>query len=203
MSTIVSKLPEEDFSNPLERLKDSHRRIEKFLDLTLVLASKTSSIPSPADREHLNVALRYLRKGPRTHSEDEEISLFPRLREVTKCELTPELLRVNTLEDEHNAAAHSHRLVEELFERWLRNGPLNRDQHKQIVELTRLLREAYRTHIEFEDTVLFPLASKLLSDEQLDAMGLEMLRRRARASAVSNSHSKCTARRKLNYSPSI
>ncbi len=203
MSSTVSPLPEEDFTDPLARLQDSHRRIERFLELTRDLALRTNQPPTAADREHLRLALRYLRKGPRSHSEDEEASLFPRLRQARASNQADALMTIDDLEKEHNAAAHSHRLVEELFERWMQSGPLNRDQYTRIVNTTSSLREAYRVHIEFEDTVLFPLATQLLTQEQLHAIGEEMLTRRVRASASMSDTSKCAARRRQHFNAQV
>ncbi len=195
MSIPVSNMPEEDFTDPLARLQDSHRRIERFLELTQNIALRTNRLSDSTDREHLRLALRYLRNGPRVHSDDEEMSLFPRLRQLRSNDCLLVAATIDDLEKEHNVAAHSHRNIEELFERWLNSGPLNQGHYVQIVQMTNSLREAYRSHIEYEDTVLFPLASSLLTAEQLSIIGSEMLDRRVRASVSMSSTSKCAIRR--------
>jgi hemerythrin-like domain-containing protein len=71
-----------------------------------------------------------------------------------------------------------HAEVELLGQCWLADGHLTPEQRYRFRELVAHLTSMYRTHIEFEDTVLFPLATQVLSRAEQSEIAHEMSERR-------------------------
>ena len=179
MAIQIGAKPDSGFDDPLGLLSDCHRRIEKFLDRLLYLAAAAKGRQlSMSERVALDTALRYFRKGAPMHTSDEEVSLFPVLRSIGGPTGTEVLQRVSVLEEEHRAAESAHDEVDELGSTWLRDGQLNSESAERVERLLKSLRAAYRTHIAFEDDVLFPLARRTLELDQLEDIGREMAERR-------------------------
>jgi hemerythrin-like domain-containing protein len=167
------------FRNPLGLLNDCHRRIEMFFARLIDVAeSARGTALSATQRETLDTALRYFAAGAPLHTEDEENSLFPRLRALGTPEAEAALKAIEALEADHRAAEAAHAEIDALGRRWLDEGALSEAEAQRLVSVTRELREAYRGHIEMEDTGLFPLAGKLLGADALEAVGREMAGRR-------------------------
>ena len=79
--------PDHSFNEPLGLLSDCHRRIEQFLDLLIKVNDEAGELElSPVHRDALQVALRYFSVAAPKHTQDEEASLFPRLRDVNSAE---------------------------------------------------------------------------------------------------------------------
>jgi len=168
---------ESDFSNPLGLLGDCHRRIERFLEVLIRIASPDASAPlGQREREALEKALDYFRSSAPKHTADEEDSLFPRLR---GSESTPAALAcLAELEDDHQAAARDHDLVDALGRQWLETGAIASDKLEQLRQALERLSNMYRRHIAVEDHELFPLAARVLAPDQLAEVGQEMAERR-------------------------
>ena len=111
---------ENTFANPIGLLSDCHRRIEKFLQALLTVATRAAG--GSLDAEHrrvLETALKYFREAAPKHTADEEEDLFPKLRQMASPRVSPVLADIDRLEAEHKTAEASHREVEDLCERWL------------------------------------------------------------------------------------
>lgn len=166
------------FDEPLGLLSDCHRRIENFL---AVLHKVVAMAKGPLDEEQrraVETALTYFRTAAPRHTQDEEQSLFPRLRASGQPRASAALETIQSLEADHGVAEAGHAEVETLFRQWVEQGGLA-DGHKgRLSALLTELRELYRRHIAVEDSELFPLAGKVLSREQLAEVGREMARRR-------------------------
>ena len=168
---------ESDFSNPLGLLSDCHRRIERFLGVLIRSCEQVSNAaPTEAERESVERALAYFRKSAPKHTADEEESLFPRLRASEAGEAA--LARLAELEEDHEAAARDHELVDRALSEWLAAGALAPDRMQEVREALHRLSELYRRHIAVEDGELFPLAGKVLGPDQLAEVGREMAQRR-------------------------
>jgi hemerythrin-like domain-containing protein len=167
------------FRNPLGLLSDCHRRIEMFFARLIDVAeSARGGALLDSQREMLDTALRYFAAGAPMHTEDEEKSLFPRLRELGTPEAEAALKAVEALEADHRAAEAVHAEIDALGRRWLAEGALSAEDAERLLTAARELREAYRGHIAVEDTQLFPLAGKLLGEDALESVGREMAGRR-------------------------
>lgn len=169
---------ESDFSNPLGLLSDCHRRIERFLGVLVQVAARPEgSRLTEAEREALENALAYFRNSAPKHTADEEESLFPRLRKTGSAEAALKCLA--ELEDDHQAAAQDHELVDALGRRWIESGELAADELHHLRDALARLSSTYTRHIATEDRELFPLAARLLPPDQLAQVGREMAERRA------------------------
>lgn len=168
---------ESDFSNPLGLLGDCHRRIERFLEVLIRVASQDASAPlGQPEREALEKALDYFRNSAPKHTADEEVSLFPRLRGSGSA--PAELKCLAELEDDHQAAARDHELADVLGRQWLEAGAIASDKLDRLRRALERLSNMYRHHIAVEDQELFPLAARVLPADQLADVGQEMAERR-------------------------
>lgn len=173
------------FHEPLALLRDCHRRIEHFLNVLLLVTEQAHGGPlTPSQREALVTALRYFREGAPRHTQDEELSLFPRMRQLASP--SAEALRsaweqMAALEMDHRRAEAAHAEVEQLAQGWLDHNQLNAPETERLTLLLRELRQTYASHIRLEDEQIFPLAGRLLDGETLKTIGAEMAARRGQS----------------------
>lgn len=178
--------PEHTLDQPIGLLGDCHRRIERFLDTLIRVTEVIGSEPlSDEARNALETALRYFRDAGPMHTEDEEESLFPRLRQIASGsdenadKATQALAIVERLHTDHEKADKRHLAIDAIGRRWLEAGQLPADEVQQLRHELRDLRAFYTAHLAAEDDELFPLSESLLSQSQLNQMGQEMAARRA------------------------
>jgi hemerythrin-like domain-containing protein len=164
--------------DPLALLSDCHRRVEHFLRALLAVAGRAEGRALDAEeRDALQRALRYFREAAPKHTQDEEQSLFPRMRQLGGLEIEGAMQRIDALEADHITAAAQHQIVEDLGNKWLA-APLAAGEFRRFRAALELLHELYRRHIEVEDTDIFPLAKRALSPEIQREVGREMAARR-------------------------
>jgi hemerythrin-like domain-containing protein len=179
MPVQIGARVESDFTDPVGMLQDCHRRIERFLGVLRVLGEQARRTPlTPDQRTALETSLRYFREGAPRHVQDEEVSLFPRLRHQQNAKVAPALAIVERLERDHSTAEAWHRKLDALGSCWLKKGVLDPTSISRFQQLTRQLSELYEEHIHVEDNELFPLAASALSRSDLHIIGHEMARRR-------------------------
>ncbi len=167
-----------DLSHPMGLMSDCHRRIEMFLNALRAVGDFNGRQLAEDERRALDAALRYFREAAPKHNADEEESLFPRLRSLPDSEVRSALADVARLEQEHRWAAPLHAEVDRLGQQWLFEGRLAADQADAFRSSVGKLHSMYRTHIEFEDRVLFPLAARVLSADEKTEVAQEMAKRR-------------------------
>ena len=167
------------FSDPTGLLSDCHRRIELFLRTLQAVAAVADQPPSAETSQSLRVSLKYFREAAPKHTEDEEVSLFPRLRQLGDLEVQEVLAEMDRLEDDHRRADRLHGLVDHLGNEYLQSGVLAEGELATFRKAISDLAAIYGDHIRLEDTVLFPVAAKLLSSSEKKAIGREMASRRA------------------------
>lgn len=149
---------------PLQHLLACHRRIEQRLETLLRAASAIESDPEEARRAIANV-LRFLTTNGVWHTEDEELSLFPRLRAHGLATEDDGFLR--ELEAQHER-------VESVVERLREATPAELAARAQDAV------RSYREHIAFEESRLLEVAHAL-SEADLAAISAEMKARRGLA----------------------
>lgn len=181
MPVALGQQGQPGFDRPLELMSDCHRRIEGFLGVfARVLDRYGSRELDEEGRVALRTAQRYFRVGAPKHTEDEEHSLFPRLRELGRDDLRDLLEAAERLEREHAEAETLHASVDARVAGWLESGRLSRTDSDAIAADLERLDRLYAEHIGFEDEVLFPAAARALGADALRRIGEEMAARRGR-----------------------
>lgn len=166
------------FTDPTGLLSDCHRRIEMFLQS---IAAVADVIDQPATEEvqgALEAALRYFRQAAPKHTADEEESLFPRLRDIANADVTSALSKLDALEEEHRWANPLHDTFEQLGTKFLSDARLSREEIESFRAAIRDLQSMYARHINVEDAIVFPLAARVLSEDQKSVIADEMAGRR-------------------------
>jgi hemerythrin-like domain-containing protein len=179
MLVKIGQTPDHGFDTPLELLSDCHRRIERFLAVLVTIANRRGGGALPdEDRQALAAALRYFATAAPRHTADEEHSLFPRLRASDDARTQAALEVVERLEVDHRAADRHHAAIDALCRHWLETGSLAAPEVASLLDHLTALEHIYRDHIRIEDEDLFPAAGRVLSNEDLEAVGREMAERR-------------------------
>jgi hemerythrin-like domain-containing protein len=167
-----------DFSDPTGLLSDCHRRVEMFLGM---LEAVAQVIGQPADEETtraLQSALHYFAQAAPKHTADEEESLFPRLRRLHDPEVELAFSKLDRLEADHRWAAPLHSEIERLGMQYLLSGHLAGPEVDKFRASVASLAGMYKEHIGVEDELIFPLAARLLSGREKEAIAQEMAKRR-------------------------
>lgn len=179
MPVQIGAKPESDFTDPVGMLGDCHRRIERFLGVLRTLGEQAGGTPLAVDhRKALETSLRYFREGAPRHVEDEELSLFPRLRHQRSAKVAAALAIVERLEEDHATARAWHQELDALGSCWLKESVLDAASISRFRDLARELSQLYVEHIQVEDNELFPLAGSSLPASDLSIIGREMAERR-------------------------
>jgi hemerythrin-like domain-containing protein len=134
--------------------------------------------PSEETARALQSALVYFRQAAPKHTADEEESLFPRLRGREEAELRSALSTLDRLEKDHDTVSPLHAAVERLAETFLETGSLSASHIQAFQTAVARLQEIYREHIRVEDSMVFPLAARLLNESEKSAIAQEMAARR-------------------------
>ncbi len=172
--------PNVGFEVPLEMLAACHLRVQDqcatLLRLVPHIAAHGSDRPA---QEAATAVMRYFDTSARHHHDDEERDLFPALLE-SMAGSDAVCLREMTA-----ALTAEHR---ELEARWkalravLAQVAAGQPAPLQLDDVDRF-NEMYERHIAREESELLPMARRLLSDAELDRIGLAMRMRRAPPSA--------------------
>lgn len=167
------------FEEPLGLLGDCHRRIEHFLGVLLKITDelKGAELP-PSYRTAIETSLRYFKDAAPRHTRDEEDSLFPRMRQSQDPEIQAAMKQMEQLEAEHDLADVAHAEVDALGRQWLSRNRLDAAEAGRLHELLEALQKSYAKHLDVEDRVIFPLAGRVLSEQELAQVGREMAGRR-------------------------
>jgi hemerythrin-like domain-containing protein len=179
MPIVIGGKPESDFTDPIGMLGDCHRRIVRFLHVLVQLAAqKRGRSLSSEESTLLSTSLRYFREAAPKHTDDEEESLFPRLRGLDTADVDAVLARIDSLEQDHECADRNHAEIDRLGQLWLAQGQLSAQDAAQFQNLVDQLERLYRHHIGVEDSEVFPFAARALTAEERQSIGNEMAARR-------------------------
>lgn len=177
MPIQIGQKPESGFNNPLGLLSDCHRRIEQFLAVIIKVCDTADGAPMVSPEiDALENALEYFRNAAPKHTDDEEDSLFPRLRAAPGGQAALDCMAV--LESDHAAANRDHEKVDAFAREWLDTGILDPRDLREMKRALERLSRIYARHIATEDRELFPLAARVLPAEVLAEVGREMAERR-------------------------
>ncbi|HEY8706367.1 MAG TPA: hemerythrin domain-containing protein [Burkholderiaceae bacterium] len=172
--------PAVGFEVPLEMLAACHLRVERqCATLRRLGPHLVAHGADPDARSAAASVMRYFDRSARDHHADEEVELFPALIEsmvgsdaVGLCELTAALTA------EHRELERRWRTVRIVLDQVAAGKPLALapDDVRGFVSLC-------ERHIAREEAELLPMAGRLLSDAELDRIGLAMRERRGVAGA--------------------
>ena len=179
MPVTLGARAEHGFDQPLGLMSDCHRRIEHFLAvLQHVEAQVGDAGLNDEQRRAVEAALTYFRTAAPRHTHDEEQSLFPLLRASQRPDVRAALQALDDLQRDHAAADAAHAEVDLYYRHWLdRSAALPAEERQKLRAALAALRDLYARHIEVEDRQIFPLAGRVLSEEQLRRVGSEMAAR--------------------------
>jgi pyridoxamine 5'-phosphate oxidase len=170
-----------DFTNPLQLLVHCHERIEAQLNALeragdLLLAQNTQSLPSVFAA--IDMACGHFAMAGVKHTEDEDVSLFPRLREYGGNAGQEALAEITELESQHRTAEKSHAELDQIVARLPRDGSAEQKMVERFGAVVSELTALYRPHILLENNFIFPVAARVLPADQIQALGQEMRERR-------------------------
>ena len=112
------------------------------------------------------------------HTEDEELSLFRRLRERGGAAGREVLAAVEDMESEHRAAERLHAELDGFLAVMPRDGSADASDVDRFSEIVARLCAVYRPHLQVENDLIFPFAAWVLSDQALERLAAEMYARR-------------------------
>ncbi len=167
-----------NFTDPTGLLSDCHRRVEMFLGTLEAVANVIDRPATEETRRALESALRYFAQAAPKHTADEEESLFPRLRQIHDPEIESAFSKLEQLENEHRWAAPLHAEVDRLGALYLLTGNLSSPEVGDFRHAVASLASMYKQHIDVEDSMVFPLAARMLSNTEKIAIAEEMAARR-------------------------
>jgi hemerythrin-like domain-containing protein len=149
-----------DARDPIDQLERCHRRMEE------ALARLEQAAGEPDGDQEVVDTLAWLDRTAARHVEDEEQSLFPRLR--ARAELVDLVTALSAEHVEHD------RVHDALRVEVTTRGPHGPEVPRLASELARV----YRDHIEREERELLPAARATLGADDCAAMSAEMEQRR-------------------------
>lgn len=164
---------------PADFLYACHRRIEQRIDAIERAAAALADRPEEA-LTALVSAMAFLDTSGALHTEDEEESVFPRLRQSLE---RGEWALLASLEHDHVEADRLAARLREIVERARRGEPA-------LPELRALAQQFvafYRRHIAWEDETLIPMVQRLLSADEQRQVAAEIRARRSRAVCTNTS----------------
>ena len=181
-SMLTMKQPHiPDFTDPLGLLVHCHERIEAQLSTLeraaeVLCAGDTRSLPEAFAA--VDMACAHFANPGVKHTEDEDVSLFPRLRERGGTAGEDALAAMAQLESQHRAAEQLHAEFDKLVGSIPRDGSADGKELDRFNELVSELTTLYRPHILLENHLVFPVAARILPASEIQALGEEMRERR-------------------------
>ncbi len=162
-----------DFDHPIEMLAACHERIEDRIDVLRRLLPHLASHGCDGEaRQAAANVIRYFDTAGEHHHEDEETDLFPVLIERAANGKETAVL-IDRLRSDH---VRMRALWQSL------RAPLSAMAAGSSAELDRAIvsefTRVYEEHIALEERELFPLAARVLDENVLKTLGVEMARRR-------------------------
>ena len=170
-----------DFTDPLGLLVHCHERIEGQLE-TLKRAAEVlrsgdgRSIPRVFAA--IEGACRHFALAGVKHTEDEELSLFPRLRDSGAAAGAEAIAAMTELESQHRTAEELHKQFDTFVLTLPRDGSADARELDCFSEMVAELAGFYRPHIFLENNLVFPIAARVLSVSEIHDLGDEMHARR-------------------------
>ncbi len=170
-----STAPGAGFEVPLEMLAACHGRVQQHCELLQRLLAHVRQHGADAQaRDAAQRVLRYFDTAARYHHADEEQDLLPALLEAmagSDAVCIRDMIR--RIGSEHRALEQRWASLRETLLAWQRGEQVDPDEAQ-----AREFIDAYAAHMAYEEAEVMPMASRLLADDQLDAIGKAMRERR-------------------------
>jgi hemerythrin-like domain-containing protein len=170
-----------DFTDPLRLLVHCHARIEA----QLTALERAAEVLRVAERQSLpqlfaviDGAIAHFAIPGVKHTEDEEISLFPRMRRHGGSAGEEAIAAIAELESQHRSAEQLHSEFDDFVATLPRDGSADNRELDSFGGLVAGLTMLYRPHINLENNFVFPVAARVLPAGEIQALGEEMRARR-------------------------
>lgn len=174
-STIDFRTPGAGFDEPVEMWLACHQRVLRFAALLSRLAEHVSQQGANEDAQVTATSIRrYFNEAAPRHHEDEEVDLFPRLRDRLGADGEKTVLDVlDQVEADHLEMAGLWARLDAILAEIARGKPA-------VIEQTLIDRFAtmYRHHIDAEERIILPALKKSLAKNEWQAVGRAMAERR-------------------------
>ena len=171
-----------DFTDPLRLMVHCHQRIEAQLSSL----QRAGEVVRGADTGKLatafaavDVACNHFAIAGVRHTLDEEISLFPRLRDLGGAAGREALAAISDLEFQHRTAELLHSEFDDLVRYFPRDGSADTREIDYFNQIVSELAVLYRPHILLENNLVFPIAASVLPASEIQQIAREMRARRA------------------------
>jgi hemerythrin-like domain-containing protein len=173
--TIDFRTPGAGFDQPVEMWLACHERVQRFAALLSRLAEHVREQGADDDAQVTAASIRrYFNEAAPRHHEDEEVDMFPRLRERLEAEVDRVVLDVlDQVEADHLEMAGLWRQLDQVLAAISRGEPAALEQ-PPIDRFATM----YRHHIDAEERVLLPALKRVLNDSDWQAVGRAMAERR-------------------------
>jgi hemerythrin-like domain-containing protein len=174
-NTIDFRTPGAGFDQPVEMWLACHERVQRFAVLLGRLAEHLRKHGADDDAQVTATSIRrYFNEAAPRHHEDEEVDMFPRLRERLDAERDRTVLDVlDQVEADHLEMAGVWRQLDAALARVARGERVALEQ-----ALIDRFATMYRHHIDAEERVLLPALKRTLGRSDWNAVGRAMAERR-------------------------
>ena len=173
--TIDFRTPGAGFDQPVEMWLACHQRVQRFAALLSRLAEHLAKQGADEDAQVTAVSIRrYFNEAAPRHHEDEEVDMFPRLRERLDSQRDSTVLDVlEQVEADHLEMGGLWKRLDEALAEVSRGKRLALDQ-ALIDRFTTM----YSHHIDAEERVVLPALRRVLGNSDWAAVGRALAERR-------------------------
>lgn len=173
--TIDFRTPGAGFDQPVEMWLACHERVQRFAALLARLAEHVRENGADEDAQVTATSIRrYFNEAAPRHHEDEEVDMFPRLRERLHADGDRTVLDVlDQVEADHLEMAGLWHKLDAVLAAIARGDPAVLEQ-----PLIDRFATMYRHHIDAEERILLPALQRVLGTHDWQAVGRAMAERR-------------------------
>lgn len=165
-------------SNPVAKLRESHNQILEELDRLELSIRRIGMSCFPLEdfcccQEQLQNFFNFMQTAAVLHTRQEEGALFPSLARLLHRSGDTETL-VDRFESEHRKAQSILDFQKRQFDELKQRRPLLPKDYFNFCSAMLNLLSFYRHHIWKENNILFPLAERVLSEDEWDRVQFRM-----------------------------
>lgn len=173
-ATIGFSSPGAGFEEPIAMWLACHQRVRRFAAMLERLRRHVQQTGADEEAQLAAASIRrYFNEAAPRHHEDEEVDLFPLLRERCGEQDRRVVDVLDRVENDHLAMAERWRAIDAVLARISAGERAELDEHE-----VRAFIAAYDRHIDDEESVLLPVLQHLLSAADWTVIGHSMAQRR-------------------------